>query len=220
MAMTGFGLKLFAMFSMLVDHTGMVLFPQVQGLRLFGRLAFPLYCFLLAEGVAHTSNSKRYLGRMLAFALLSEVPFDLACHKTLFWPQAQNVFFTLSLGLLACEILKGFTRQKPFWTLMAAGGLALLAELLRADYGAFGVALIVAFFVGRDSRFRGIGLFTILNTGFSLLNHMTLQLAAPAAGIPIFLYNGQRGKAVNKRLFYWFYPLHLLALFLLHRLFE
>ena len=57
--MSGFWLKILAMISMLIDHTGMVLFPQMQGLRVLGRLAFPLYCFLLAEGAVHTSNSKR-----------------------------------------------------------------------------------------------------------------------------------------------------------------
>ena len=104
--MSGLWLKFLALLSMMADHTGMALFPQIQSLRLVGRLAFPLYGFLLAEGAAHTENSNRYLGRLLLFALLSEVPFDLACRNVFVYPQAQNVFFTLFLGLAACEILK------------------------------------------------------------------------------------------------------------------
>lgn len=214
--MYGFWLKLLAMASMLVDHTGMVLFPQMQGLRLIGRLAFPLYCFLMAEGAAHTSNIKKYLGRLLAFAILSEIPYDLACRNTIFYPQAQNVFFTLFLGLLACAVLKQYGRQKPLFGLAGVACTALLAQILRTDYGAFGVLLIVAFFVCRSFPDRGALLLIILNTGFSLLNHMTLQLTAPLAAVPILLYNGQRGKSVNKLLFYLFYPAHLLSLYLIH----
>lgn len=93
--MYGFWLKLLAMASMLVDHTGMVLFPQMQGLRLIGRLAFPLYCFLMAEGAAHTSNIKRYLGRLLVFAMLSEIPYDLACRNTIFIRRPECIFYAL-----------------------------------------------------------------------------------------------------------------------------
>lgn len=211
--MTAFWLKLLAMASMLVDHTGMVLFPQVQALRLIGRLAFPLYCFLLAEGAAHTSNMKKYLGRLLVFALLSEIPYDLACRNTVFWPQGQNVFFTLFLGLAACSVLKRCSDAKPVWGLAVSAVFALLAELLQTDYGAFGVILVVAFFVCRAFPSRGTVLFAVLNTGFSLMNRMTLQLAAPMAAFPMLLYNGERGRQVNKYLFYLFYPAHLLLLY-------
>ena len=215
--MSGFWLKILAMISMLIDHTGMVLFPQMQGLRVLGRLAFPLYCFLLAEGAVHTSDSKRYLGRLLGFALLSEIPFDLACHNTALWMQSQNVFFTMFLGLAACELLKRFAQERPFWSLVGVAGLAGLAEILQTDYGAFGVGLVIVFYICRTSPARGTILFTILNTGFSLLNHMTLQLAAPVAVLSILLYNGQRGRALNKYVFYWVYPIHLLLLFFLRR---
>ena len=126
--MSGLWLKFLALLSMMVDHTGMALFPQIQSLRLVGRLAFPLYGFLLAEGAAHTKNSNRYLGRLLLFALLSEVPFDLACRNVFVYPQAQNVFFTLFLGLAACEILKRFMQSKPVWSFAGIAVLALLAE--------------------------------------------------------------------------------------------
>ena len=212
-AVDGFWLKLLAMVTMLIDHTGMALFPQMPELRLVGRLAFPVYCFLLAEGAAHTSNFGNYLGRLAAFAVISEVPYDLACRNTLFYVGAQNVFFTLFLGLAACGLLQRYVEQKPLFSLAGVAGLALLAEALQTDYGAFGVALVAAFFVCRVFPLRGTGIFAVLNTGFSLLNNMSLQLAAPVAAVPILLYNGRRGRRVNRYLFYGFYPAHLLLLY-------
>ncbi|WP_195985126.1 TraX family protein [Clostridium sp. D33t1_170424_F3] len=212
--MTGFQLKLLAMLTMLIDHAGMVLFPELTWMRVVGRLAFPLYCFLLAEGAVHTRNIKRYLCRLLAFAVLSEIPYDLACSRVWFDPWGQNVFFTLFFGLLACAALQWF-QEKPALVLLLVGVLILAAELLFFDYGGFGVALVMAFYLCRANRVGGALAFTALNTGFSLLNGMCLQLAAPAAAIPMLLYNRKKGKAVNKWIFYGFYPGHLLLLFFL-----
>lgn len=212
--MTGFQLKLLAMLTMLIDHAGMILFPELMWMRVVGRLAFPLYCFLLAEGAAHTHDIKRYMGRLLAFAVLSEIPYDLACSRVLFDPRGQNVFFTLFFGLAACAAVQRF-REKPALALLLVGALVLAAELLFFDYGGFGVALVVAFYLCKANRVGGVLAFTALNTGFSLLNEICLQLTAPAAVVPILLYNGKKGRAVNKWIFYGFYPLHLLLLFLL-----
>lgn len=212
--MTGFQLKLLAMLTMLIDHAGMILFPELTWMRVVGRLAFPLYCFLLAEGAIYTHDIKRYLGRLLMFAVLSEIPYDLACSKMLFDPWGQNVFFVLFFGLLACAAVQRF-REKPALALLLVGALTLAAELLFFDYGGFGVALVVVFYLCRANRVGGALAFTALNTGFSLLNGMGLQLAAPAAAIPMLLYNGKKGRAVNKWIFYGFYPVHLLLLFFL-----
>ena len=104
--LNGFTLKWIAMLTMLIDHTGMVLFPQYRIFRIVGRLAFPIYCFLLVEGAVHTSNWKKYVSRLILFALISEIPFDLARSGQIVAADAQNVFFTLSFGLLAVIILK------------------------------------------------------------------------------------------------------------------
>lgn len=212
--MSGFQLKLLAMLTMLIDHTGMVLFPELTWMRVVGRLAFPLYCFLLAEGAVHTRNIKRYLGRLLVFAVLSEIPYDLACSKVWFDPWGQNVFFTLFFGLAACAALQRL-QEKPVPALLLAGALLLAAEPLFFDYGGFGVALVMVFYLCRANRAGGALAFIALNTGFSLLNGMQLQLAAPAAAVPVLLYNGKKGRAVNKWIFYGFYPAHLLLLFFL-----
>ena len=100
---SGSALKCIAMASMLTDHIGYVLFPQYLILRMIGRLAFPIYCFLLVEGAMHTGNIRKYEIRLLAFALISELPFDYAFYGGIRW-ESQNVFFTLLFGVLAIDL--------------------------------------------------------------------------------------------------------------------
>jgi len=141
---SGTALKTIACITMLVDHIGAscieagILTPGLDAgtlsqdtlsayplyrldmvLRFTGRLAFPLFCFLLVEGFVHTHNVKGYLGRLVLFGLLSEVPFDLAFFRTPFDPSAQNVYWTLALGVLAMAGLKRFEKENglgaPHW---------------------------------------------------------------------------------------------------------
>ncbi len=103
--MSGFLLKLLALVTMLIDHTGHVLFPGVMWMRYIGRLAFPIYCFLLVEGFLHTRDLRKYMGRLAVFAVISEIPFDLAIYGEFFEPAHQNVFITLLFGLMAISIM-------------------------------------------------------------------------------------------------------------------
>ena len=134
--MTGAQLKILALTAMTLDHVGAVLLPQVRLLRMVGRLAMPIYCFLLGEGLRHTRSLPRYLGRLLALALLSEWPFDLAFSSGVNWGY-QNVFFTLVLGLTALALVR--TGRWGAW--IGAAGLAMLAHSLHTDYGWYGVVL-------------------------------------------------------------------------------
>ena len=160
----GSALKWAAMASMLIDHFAYVFypgsaqagrplfsFPVYLTLRCVGRLAFPIYCFLLVEGFRHTRSVKNYLLRLLAFGLVSELPFDLAFRRAWADWNYQNVYFTLLLGLLAIWLWERITQGDPAacgWRrvllgLVAITGLAAAAELARTDYGAWGVAVMV-----------------------------------------------------------------------------
>lgn len=172
-------------------------------LRLIGRIAFPIFCFLLVEGFLHTQSLRRYMGRMAAFALLSEVPYDLAFYEGWFDPGGQNVYFTLLLGLLAMAAVRYLLPKSAFLALGAAVGCALLAQLLRTDYGAFGVAFILLLYVLRDRE--------PARTAAGCLA-LCWEVTAPLAFVPIRRYNGRRGHLGGKWFFYGFYPAHILLL--------
>lgn len=204
--MNGFTLKWIALVSMAVDHVGMTLFPQYIMLRIIGRLAFPIYCFLLVEGAVHTSNRKRYLGRLLLFALISEVPFDLAVSGKVFAVQSQNVFFTLALGLGAVFLLE--IRGKYPYAILGSVGLLFAAQFAQTDYGGGGVLIILLFYLFREKPVVKAVSFSAAN----VLCYGGLQNYAILSLVPILCYNGKRGPGM-KYLFYVFYPAHLLVLY-------
>lgn len=228
--LTGAVLKTLALASMTIDHAAAALLnrglfaagvwsdPLLQLYWLcrgVGRLAFPIYCFLLAEGFAHTSSRRAYAGRLFLFALLSEVPFDLAFHAAPFYPAYQNVFCTLLLGLLAVWALDA-NRAALRW----AGplGCVLAAELLHTDYGGFGVLLVLVFYLARADRARQSAAAGLLMLAQAARNAQWLA-ALELVSLPLLsLYNGRRGRVRAKGFFYWYYPAHLLAFWLLRRL--
>ena len=230
---SGTALKTIACITMLVDHIGAscieagILTPGLDAgtlsqdalsayplyrldmvLRFTGRLAFPLFCFLLVEGFVHTHNVKGYLGRLLLFGLVSEVPFDLAFFRTPFAPQHQNVYWTLALGVLAMAGLRHF--EKPDGTasvksLLCVGACALTAFLANTDYHAIGVLIICTLYLTRADRKRQCLAGAVL---------FSFELTAPLAFALVWFYNGQRGACspLLKKAFYWFYPVHLAVL--------
>ena len=178
-------------------------------LRLIGRLAFPIYCFLLTEGYRHTHSRKRYALRLGVFALISEVPFDLASDGALWNMWHQNVFFTLLLGLLALMVAEPlYERGEQRKALAVAVLFSLAAELLKTDYGFFGVAVIVALYFLREREME-----KFLVTGALLLGASTMELAAFPSFYLMYRYDGRQGRQPRalRQLFYWFYPLHLLV---------
>lgn len=201
--MTGFQLKLLAMLAMTADHIGAVFFPEIPLLRWIGRLAMPVLCFFIGEGLRHTRSPRRYLLRLTWFALLSELPFDLAFYGGIEWGH-QNVYFTLALGLLALWAIQ--SRGMEGWLLALTAALA--AELLGCDYGMYGVLLILLldrFHRARSEQLAGAAL---LNLAFFGLQTQILSLIA----LPLlWLYNGKRGRD-DRRLFYLYYPAHLCVL--------
>ncbi|MBO5488074.1 MAG: hypothetical protein J5988_14315, partial [Eubacterium sp.] len=203
-----FVLKWIAMTCMLIDHMGAVLFPQYIQMRIIGRLAFPIYCFLLVEGAVHTSDIRKYEKRMLLFAILSELPFDLAFYGKISI-EHQNVFFTLVLGLVVIEQYQR-KREKLNNILIFIIAMAA-AEILHTDYGAGGIVLIFCFFVLYQNVFMKQAVFILAN---SLIYGIGIQSYAGFAAVPMLLYNGKRGREM-KYFFYIFYPAHLLILYLI-----
>ena len=220
--LSGTALKRLACLSMLLDHIGASLLenglfrcraidPRLVGLdqllRLVGRLAFPIYCFLLVEGFLHTHDLKKYALRMLGFALISEGPFDWAFFSGVWWGH-QNVYFTLLLGLLAMKALDTFRTGEG--TLDARGILCAAActgaaALLRCDYDVMGMALILALYLTRKDRAAQC----IAGAVFTLF-----EPVAPLAFGLVWFYSGERGSCsrAEQWAFYWFYPVHLLVL--------
>ena len=201
--MTGFQLKLLAMLAMTADHIGAVFFPEIPLLRWIGRLAMPVLCFFIGEGLRHTRSPRRYLLRLTGFALLSELPFDLAFYGGIEWGH-QNVYFTLALGLLALWAIQ--SRGMEGWLLALTAALA--AELLGCDYGMYGVLLILLLDRFHRARSEQLAAAALLNLAFFGLQTQTLSLIA----LPLlWLYNGKRGRD-DRRLFYLYDPAHLCVL--------
>lgn len=205
-------LKLLALLSMLIDHIGVILFPQLSSLRILGRLSFPIFCFFVAQGFLYTSSRSKYSLRLFLFAVLSEIPFDLAIKGRFLDWNSQNVFFTLLTGLCALFVLEQYLNRYPLAALAGVGILSAAAQFLSMDYGWYGVILIVLFYVCEKNKVVLSLSFVLLNTGFSILSQSSTQPYAASALLPLCFYNGKRGKHPLKYLFYLFYPVHLLAL--------
>lgn len=252
--LTGNSLKIIAILTMLFDHfckivlpwfvdnywgvleqTGQITTQQFMDIDWFirsklyavGTVAFPLFCFLLSEGFHYTKNRKRYIGSMLAFAILSELPFDLGFFSLLsqrantypFYWEYQNVFFTLFLGLIMLMCLEKFScktenragKIKAFvLQLMSVIIMAALAELIHCDYGSEGILIIAAFYIARGNRLYQVILFLI---AYMLATGAQPTIPILISCILILLYNGKRGKLKLKYFFYVFYPLHIAILY-------
>ncbi len=219
---SGSMLKILAMATMLIDHTASYILSQFDFftnplfnisskgistyfiLRMIGRLAFPLYAFLLVEGFIHTKNRLKYGIRLLAFAIISEIAWNFVHTGELFC-SSQNTIFTLFFGYLALCALEYLDKDKikQIFSLIA---LFLICSFCSVDYGAKGLGVILTLYLLRDRRLlQAIITSSMLNNGW----------AAVFAFVPINFYNGKRGfmkGAVGKYIGYVFYPLHLLLL--------
>lgn len=219
------GLKLIACITMLLDHIGAVFLPCV-GLRLVGRLAFPIYCFLLAEGAFYTRNRKEYGKRLLIGVLLSEIPYDLLFYGQLTL-EHQSVMVTLLLGFLYALAMNHVPGEGYRLLLMLP--FALAAQLLGSDYGGWGVAMIGLFVITREKPGKvwiqalWLGILSWMIGGMVIRVgwlEIPIQVFSVAALIPISLYDGHKhtDNIWVRRGFYLFYPVHILILYLITRL--
>lgn len=137
---------------MLADHIGAVFKPGCYDiLRTAGRLSFPLFCFLITEGFFHTSDRKNYGIRLGIFAILSELPFNLAFYGKSIYLESRNVFFTLLIGFLAISLIEKYKKRPNIGGIFAVSAV-ILAELIRCDYGWYGISLIIAFYCFKNQK--------------------------------------------------------------------
>ncbi len=221
--MTSAALQCIAVVTMLIDHIGYEIgylyFPGLPTdiLRAIGRLSFPIFAFMLAEGFVHTSNRKKYALRLAVFALASEVPYRLFTvlgdWNRVGFPTWENIFFELLLifGALWC------VERGKLW-LAGAAGLAVLAEAGGFMYGAYGVLIAVGFYVFRQRRWAGMLVLTACTALYCWYHGSLFQVYAVFAAVPLYLYNGKRGERLPRYFCYGFYPAHLLVLVGLGRL--
>ena len=224
--MSGSILKILACLAMLLDHTACCCpgeFPWMEDvlfnmggkgitlqylMRAIGRTAFPIFAFLISEGFVHTRNREKYALNLLVFALISEIPFNLAFGGELLYPK-QNVFFTLLLGYAGIYLYDRYNVTKEGKFLLQLIVLFVGSIFLRADYGCFGYGFILLLYILRTNKV----LMSII--GVCVLPSKWI---GGAAFLPICIYNGKRGFATGKAAkyaFYLFYPLHLFIIYLL-----
>lgn len=237
--LTGRMLKLLALISMLADHIGVIMveqrilnrrvssssLPLVYGLswkqwfyvdrilRCVGRLAFPIYLYLLVEGFVHTRNKKAYGIRLFLFALLSEIPFDYAIFGQWYYPAYQNVMFTLLIAYLTLCAMQKYRHSAWLQFVIPATG-ALIAFVFHVDYGAVGVLMAVILYVYRGSRKQ-----LAAGAVIAALESLSLYGTAALSFLLIRGYGGNEGKWPGKYFFYLAYPGHLLLLAWIGRLF-
>ena len=238
LGITAMQLRLLAMVLMLLDHLWATVIPGNDWMTYVGRMAMPIFAFQIAEGYCRTSNVKKYRNRLLLFAFLSEVPFDLVMGGGVFFPYHQNVLFALLLGLWACAALDKAKERGTVGGWLKGGLTALAACVIGfvtlLDYGFMGPAMVIIFFLLRDfplAKAAQLVAMVLLNIVFFEGQSLILPLGgreiffpiqgfAVLALIPIWLYNGEKGRGGKAAQYaaYAFYPLHLLAIALYARL--
>lgn len=227
--LSGSALKMIAIITMLIDHTAAVLLsiypPAMTPLfymggkgysvyricRDVGRVAFPIFCFLLTEGFIHTRNRVRYGRNLFLFALISEIPWNFMFSDT--WTYVkQNVFFTLFLGYLGICAFEYF-RKTPWMQLLSLLALLLAAVKLNADYGWKGYIFVLLIYLLRNEKAAQ----AVVGSCW-----LSYEWKACFAFLSINMYNGERGfirGKASKYLFYAFYPVHIAVLVIIRRLF-
>lgn len=219
--MSSFALKVVACFTMFLDHIGYFIYGgKISFLNFIGRLAFPIFAFQISEGYCHTKNLKKYVFRLFIFALISQIPFMLF-HNLISSGFAISVFGTLLLGLF-CIIIYDKFDFKPL-SIVISIGIAVIAELINCDYGFYGVAIILLFYIFRNNKILmnlSFIICTVLKYAYFIYKYNNAIIYACLCAFTIFplffidLYNKKQGRKV-KYFLYIFYPAHLLIIYFL-----
>ena len=231
---TSASLHVMAMVFMLCDHLWGTVIPGNDWLTCIGRLTMPIFAFLLVEGYFHTSNLKKYAGRMALFALISEIPFNFAIGGRFFFPIHQNILWSFLISLWLIHRNERAKATGKLWRRILTGAATValgtvLGLVTFVDYYHAGILTVLVFYFFRGRKwwnYAGQALclwyintevlgglvyeFTLL--GQNLVFHR--QAFALLALIPIWLYRGRQGhhSKAFQYFCYGFYPLHLLIL--------
>ena len=219
-------LKIIAMVSMLCDHVGLLFFPSADIFRIIGRLAFPIFAYMIAEGCRHTKNRAKYLCLIAGMGIIFQIVYFVAMGSLY-----QGILVTFSLAIITIYAIDGILKSKKLWAILAsiasllfvAAFVFVLPVLLKGtdfdiDYGLWGILLPVAVYYLPNRLSRTIGMALLLlaraihYTVFPVALG-TLQWFALLSVVLLALYNGERGKAKMKYVFYIFYPAHLVILY-------
>ncbi len=212
-------LKIVAIITMLIDHIGVVFLSSSDNYdlyrvcRMIGRISFPIFCFLLTEGFYYTRDKVKYIKRLFLFAIISEIPFDLAFYHSVVALYMQNVMWTLLIGFVVMSLMERYCNQMFLKYVIAAVG-CVLTYIMQTDYNVFGILLIVILYITRYDRKR---------------QHIFMTLAILCSGkfeafgilcMPFILaYDEDKERMkLPKYVSYVFYPAHLLILFIIWRL--
>ena len=236
MDLSAAALHILAMAFMLMDHLWATLLPAQEWLTCVGRIAFPIFAFMAVEGYFHTHNLKKYLLRMLIFAVISEVPFDLMYGGTWFYPVHQNVIWTLMMGLVGIHLMETVRKKKSIFVYILVSAIVvilggLLGTLSMVDYYGMGVLTVFIFYFFRGRKWwcllgQMLALYWVnveLLGGlmypirlFGMEFELCQQGLALLALLPIWLYRGRQGYHSKPFQYfcYAFYPIHMLVIVL------
>lgn len=211
--MTIYIIKIIAYITMLLDHIKYVYEPSRNFITMyFGRIAFPLFAFLITEGYIHTSNLNKYIKRLIIFGLISQIPFML--FRTFVGNYLMlNIMFTLLFGLLAITLFDKI--ENKFLSIPLVILFVVLGEVLKVDYYGYGVLMVFILYLFKNNKLALSITYILLvfckyyftnSLNFNNLFNIVFTILPLCI---ILLYNGKEGKKF-KHLFYWIYPVHLL----------
>ncbi len=219
---------------MLCDHLWATVVPGQEWLTCIGRIAFPIFAFMIAEGCYHTKNFNKYLKRMIIFGIISEIPFNMLGFSSIIFPFHQNVMWTFVFALLCIKSVEKVNKKHKGALALAVSATVVLLFMLAAtiamtDYGAWGMVTVLLFYYcrGTDIKCKIAQLIGIYLINFCFIKGLVypfdlfgISYEFPRQGfaifslIPIWLYNGKEGPK-NKAIQYFnyaFYPLHMFIL--------
>lgn len=217
--MNSFILKFIAICSMFIDHLRYIIPTQPFAMAYIGRLAFPIFSFLIVQGYLHTRNLKKYILRIFIIAIISQIPYYFYFHNN-----TLNVLFTLILGLICINTYERFIKKSKFLTITIILLIMFLSNFFNCDYSYYGISIILLFYIFRNNKIIMSISFLIISAIYYIIKYNFLETAqfillycfCALSLIPCLLYNGKQGPKI-KYLFYLFYPIHIsILLFFAH----